>query len=132
MNRNKIAWIVFAAFAASQVCYPIIAVYGCTSGQNPCLGMSPGKWVFVAIVEIAYMAILTLGAVWGRLAPLTRGYARIGNVLLTVFAALFLGMAYPASDLCDRPELVIAIWSIGLILVAIQIGIFYTRPIKGG
>lgn len=129
MNRRVAVWIIFAIFAATQACYPIIAVYGCTKGQNPCLGMSPGKWVFVAIIQIAYMLILTLGTVWGRLAPLSRMHARIGNVFLTGCTALVLALFYPGRTLNDHPGLVVAIWVAGLILLVVQTGLFYARPI---
>lgn len=129
MDRRVAAWIVFAIFVATQACYPIIAIYGCTEGQNPCLGMSPGKWVFVAIVEIAYMLILTLATVCIRLAPLSRMHARIGNLLLTVFTALVLALFYPSRALSDHPGLVMAIWVAGLILLVVQTALFYARPI---
>lgn len=117
-TRQKIAWALFAVYAIACMIAAGVA------------GLSV-KSLIIAVVEICYMLVITLGITWRRLAPLTRKKAYIGNAIVSVvvimFAAVML-LVIPHQYASKDSVLGVAIWVVTIALLLTQVGVFIGRP----
>lgn len=112
------AWMLFVIYVI--VCIVAAGLVGLSA-----------KSLIIAVVEICYMLVITLGITWRRLAPLTRKKAHIGNVIVgvvvVVFAAVML-LVIPNQYTSKGSVLGITVWVVTTVLLLTQVSVFIGRP----